>query len=105
MFLAFYVLKQENKNAEIGHIFTLFVEFRFLESLLLLANIRLTFGLLARQNILLTSSLIGPPYTIRATIFEKVFPPEKFPKTEYFPNKRTCFYFFTDYWLNYWHNL
>ena len=32
---------------------------------------------------LLTSSLIRPSYTIKATIFEKVFQPEKFPKTEY----------------------
>ena len=31
-----------------------------------------------------TSSLIPPSYTIRATIFEKVSRPEKFPKTEYF---------------------
>ena len=30
-----------------------------------------------------TSSLIWPTYTIRATIFEKVFQPEKFPKNEY----------------------
>ena len=36
----------------------------------------------------LTSSLILPSDTIRATIFEKVFRPEKFPKTEYFPTKR-----------------
>ena len=35
-----------------------------------------------------TSSLIWPSYTIRATIFEKVFWPENFPKTEYFNNKR-----------------
>ena len=37
------------------------------------------------QSNLSTSSLILPSYTIRATIFEKVFWPEKFPKTEYFP--------------------
>ena len=35
-----------------------------------------------------TSSLIWPSYTIRATIFEKFYRPEKFPKTEYFPTKR-----------------
>ena len=33
-------------------------------------------------NNLLTSSLIRPSYTIRATIFEKLFRPEKFPKTD-----------------------
>ena len=31
-----------------------------------------------------TSSLIRPSYIIKATIFEKVFWPEKFPKTEHF---------------------
>ena len=40
------------------------------------------------ESILSTLNLIGPSYTIRATIFEKVFWPEKFPKTEYFPSKR-----------------
>ena len=35
-----------------------------------------------------TSSLIQPFYTIRATIFEKVFQPENFPQTEYFHTKR-----------------
>ena len=40
------------------------------------------------QNILSTSSLIRPSYTIRATIFEKVFRPKKFPKTEHFLTKR-----------------
>ena len=30
------------------------------------------------------TSLIRPSYTIKATIFEKVFQPEKFPKTENF---------------------
>ena len=35
-----------------------------------------------------TSSLIWLSYTIRATIFEKVFLHEKFPKTEHFPTKR-----------------
>ena len=35
-----------------------------------------------------TSSLIWPSYTIRSTIFEKVFWTEKFPKTKYFPTKR-----------------
>ena len=34
------------------------------------------------KKTLSTSSLIWPSYTIRATIFEKVFWPEKFPKTE-----------------------
>ena len=37
-------------------------------------NIKLT-------KTLSTSSLIWPSYTIRATIFEKMFPPTKFPKT------------------------
>ena len=37
---------------------------------------------------LLTLSLIRPSYTIRATIFEKAFRLEKFPKTEYFPTMR-----------------
>ena len=37
---------------------------------------------------LLTSSLIRPSYTIRVIIFEKVFLPKKFLKTEYFPTKR-----------------
>ena len=40
------------------------------------------------KSTLVTSSLIWPSYTTRATIFEKVFQPEKFPKTEYFPIKR-----------------
>ena len=35
-----------------------------------------------------TSSLIWPSYTMRATILEKVFQPEKFLKTEHFPTKR-----------------
>ena len=35
-----------------------------------------------------TSSLIRPSYTMRATIFERVFRPEKLPKMEYFPTKR-----------------
>ena len=34
------------------------------------------------------SSLIRPSFTISATIFEKVFQPGKFLKTEYFPTKR-----------------
>ena len=46
MFLAIYVFKQKTKNVEVGQISTLFVKFRFFESLLLLASIRLTFGLL-----------------------------------------------------------
>ena len=32
---------------------------------------------------LLTSSLIQPSYPLNATIFENVFRPEKFPKTDY----------------------
>ena len=36
-----------------------------------------------------TSSLIRLSFTIRATIFGKVFQPDKFPKIEYFPTKRT----------------
>ena len=36
-------------------------------------------------NTLSTSGLIRPSYTIKATIFEKVFLPEKFPKTKYLP--------------------
>ena len=40
------------------------------------------------KNVLSTSSLIWPSYKIRATIFEKVFRPEIFLKTEYFPTKR-----------------
>ena len=36
------------------------------------------------KKILSTSSLIWPSYTKRATIFEKVLGPKKFPKTEYF---------------------
>ena len=35
-----------------------------------------------------TSRLIRSSYTIKAIIFEKVFQPEKLPKTEYFPTKR-----------------
>ena len=46
------------------------------------------FILTISQFYLSTSSLIRPSYTIRATIFEKVFWPEKFPKTKYFPTKR-----------------
>ena len=42
---------------------------------------------LAKTN-LSNSSLIRPSYTIRATILKKVFRPEKFPTTEYFPTKR-----------------
>ena len=34
-----------------------------------------------------TSSLIRPSNTIRVTIFEKMFQPEKFSKTECFPTK------------------
>ena len=41
-----------------------------------------------KENHLSTSSLIRPSYTIRATIFQKVFRPEKFHKTEYCPIKR-----------------
>ena len=33
-------------------------------------------------------NILWPSYTIRATIFELVFPPKKFPKTEYCPTKR-----------------
>ena len=40
------------------------------------------------KHLLSTSSLIQPSYPLRATIFEKVFWPEKFPKTEYFPTRR-----------------
>ena len=36
-----------------------------------------------KHKFLSTSSLIQPSYTIRATIFEKVFRLEKFPKTEH----------------------
>ena len=45
----------------------------------------------------MTSSLIHPSYTIRATISEKVFLPEKFHKTEYFPTKRMQVKFLTAY--------
>ena len=62
-----------------------------------------------------TSSLIRPSYTIRATIFEKVFQPENFLKTEYFPTKRiislwsrtckfssrTCKLYFS-LWIHFW---
>ena len=40
-----------------------------------------TFTLLL-AHYLSTSSLIWPSYTIRATIFEKVFQPKKFPTTD-----------------------
>ena len=45
-----------------------------------------------------TSSLIRPSYIIRATIFEKEFWLENFPKTEYFPTKRM------NEWMNSWLN-
>ena len=37
---------------------------------------------LKKENHLLTLSLIQPSYKITATILEKVFRPEKFPKTD-----------------------
>ena len=41
-----------------------------------------------KNEILSTSSLIQPSYTIRAANVLKLFRPENFPKAEYFPTKR-----------------
>ena len=48
----------------------------------------------SEKKFFVTSSQIRHPYTtIRATIYEKVFWPENFPKTEYFPTKSDLVFF------------
>ena len=49
---------------------------------------RMDISKIMEKYILSTLNLIRPSYTIKATIFEKVFRPENFSKTDFFPTKR-----------------